>query len=192
MDAWMSEHGDVTGVSQTDTTASTDSKEATQTTGVAHQENAQDSLTREVDAQVEQTEGLQVPSIDNATASISPNQEAELQAVKDEKAPPHNRSDLSVAAQKILDAVASEDTDKFQGSSFFRLMRGLATEDIVLEGRDFVQRDGSSSPAAAAGSGSHVTGSTSAASQVNTQSHPGEAVWYLSLCVLWRLGCPSQ
>ena len=163
----MSEHGSLTGVSQTATPANIDGEEATQTTGVARQ-NAQDSLSREADARVEQTQGPQVPSVEDATTSMRPGreEERERQKAEDEKAPPHARSDLSVAAQKILDAVASEDTEKFQGSSFFRLMRGLATEDIVLEGRDFVQRDGSSSTSG--GLSSHVTGSTSAASQVNT------------------------
>ena len=160
----MSEHGDITGVSQQQPAATTSNvidQETARMSGALHQENSQDSLTREANAPVEGIQDPQISTVDDATISDSrtANESSLNQEQKDENPPPHTRSELSVAAQKILDAVATDDTEKFQGSAFFRLMRGLATEDIVLEGKDFVQREGSASPAS--GYGSHVTGSKS-------------------------------
>lgn len=73
----------------------------------------------------------------------------------------NDRSKLALAAQNVIDAVADNDSAKFKNSKFLQMMRGLAEEQIVLEGRDFVRREQpAAGPSAVEGRpGSHVTGS---------------------------------
>ncbi len=128
--------------------------------GATHQEILQGETTREID---ELSERYQNSSVIDATPIAARTSTSE--EVTSDAPPAPARSELSVAAQKIIDSVADNESPKFKNSAFLSMMRGLAKEEIVLEGQDFVRRESTSPPV---GHDSHVTGSTSSTQQVST------------------------
>lgn len=141
---------------------------------VAAQEEADLAAEAEVARQTEHTHEVDLAQEASGFEMIGQGDQARPDATTarsdggDPSAQQPERSELSRVAQGIVDAVANNDSPKFTNSQFFRMMRGMADEDIVIEGRDVVRREesaaaGSSAPAG--GSGSHVTGSTAGTQQ---------------------------
>ncbi|RYP81826.1 hypothetical protein DL770_005781 [Monosporascus sp. CRB-9-2] len=77
-------------------------------------------------------------------------------------------SELARVAQEVINSVANNESPKFKSSAFFGLMRDIAAKEMVLEGTKFVRQK--ASPGSAAGSGSHLTGSTSGVQQDSRDS----------------------
>ncbi|RYP12074.1 hypothetical protein DL767_011512 [Monosporascus sp. MG133] len=77
-------------------------------------------------------------------------------------------SELARVAQEVINSVANNESPKFKSSAFFGLMRDIAAKEMVLEGTKFVRQK--ASPGSAAGSGSHLTGSTSGVKQDSMDS----------------------
>ncbi|RYP51692.1 hypothetical protein DL768_002993 [Monosporascus sp. mg162] len=77
-------------------------------------------------------------------------------------------SELARVAQEVINSVANNESPKFKSSAFFGLMRDIAAKEMVLEGTKFVRQK--ASPGSAAGSGSHLTSSTSGVQQDSMDS----------------------
>ncbi|KAI1079939.1 hypothetical protein F5B20DRAFT_144474 [Whalleya microplaca] len=77
-----------------------------------------------------------------------------------------SETELARAAQQLIDSVSDNSTEKFRHSSFLALMRRIAAKELVVQGNDLVQpsQTSASDPDPDVGSGSHITGRTSAAS----------------------------
>ncbi|KAK7745237.1 hypothetical protein SLS62_009866 [Diatrype stigma] len=178
MDEWMSQHGDVAdrkkqARSQREPQAARRAQ-ATPSSQREEMELASQAANFAAMTPEEQFEANFRPAEgsigDEITKALSAdNHPTAASTVSSDSAPQtqEDRSKLALAAQNVIDAVADNDSTKFKNSKFLQMMRGLAEEQIVLEGRDFVRREQpATSPSAMVGrSGSHVTGSSSGAQQ---------------------------
>ncbi|KAI8631102.1 hypothetical protein F5Y19DRAFT_425059 [Xylariaceae sp. FL1651] len=75
-------------------------------------------------------------------------------------------TELARAAQQLVDSVSDNGSDKFKNSEFLALMRRIASQQLTVQGNDLVEAPQPSSTET--GSGSHVTGRTSAATPTTT------------------------
>ncbi|KAI1387248.1 uncharacterized protein F4822DRAFT_277318 [Hypoxylon trugodes] len=70
-------------------------------------------------------------------ASLQP--EPNVAIEQTQAASPANDSELAVAAQQILNAVADNDSDKFKNSGFLRMMERIAAQDLVVRNNALVE-----------------------------------------------------
>ncbi|RYP10057.1 hypothetical protein DL764_000915 [Monosporascus ibericus] len=117
-----------------------------------HQLHAQDTASREVQ---EPDKRYMTPDITSAAAMAG----LASPGMTGSDSGSDAGSELARVAQEVINSVANNESPKFKSSAFFGLMRDIAAKETVLEGTKFVRQKAPNG--SAAGSGSHVTGSTS-------------------------------
>ncbi|KAI1493926.1 hypothetical protein F5X96DRAFT_101311 [Biscogniauxia mediterranea] len=171
MDNWMRENGNSETTTIEASVGVVDGAPAAQSTHsdshVSHSgidTNAQLALAMHHAQTMQQSENVETRPLGTEEAMLAyqsqPEQEASDQSRPAETQPLVD-TELARAAQQLVDSVSDNDSEKFRNSSFLQMMRRIAAEEVTVRGNELVEtpRAGSTE----IGSGSHVTGRTSAA-----------------------------
>ncbi|KAI0601977.1 hypothetical protein F4775DRAFT_537804 [Biscogniauxia sp. FL1348] len=164
MDNWMRENGNSEATTNAASVGVVDGVPAAQSTHSGIDTNAQAALAMHHAQMMQQSENVETRPLGTEEAMLTHQSQPEQKA-SDQSRPaetqPQVDTELARAAQQLVDSVSDNDSEKFRNSSFLQMMRRIAAEEVTVRGNELVEtpRAGGTE----VGSGSHVTGRTSAA-----------------------------